>query len=239
MTWSKLNRQMNHIAINLKKLRERITYAEQVYGREPGSVKLLAVSKSHSIDAISEAIRAGQNAFGENYVQEALAKIAALKDEKIEWHYIGSIQSNKTKQIAENFSWVHSVDSFKVAEKLNNQRPPDLPPLNVCLQINIDQETTKAGVSLDKIFELAKKTVLLTNLKLRGLMVIPAPDKKPTAQRETFHQLKQMLQSLNTQGFNLNTLSMGMSEDYVIAIAEGATIVRIGTGIFGGRVNNK
>lgn len=230
---------MNHIANNLKKLRERITYAEKVYGREPGSVKLLAVSKSQSIEAISEAIEAGQNAFGENYVQEALAKIAVLKHEKIEWHYIGSIQSNKTKQIAENFSWVHSVDNLNVAKRLNNQRLSDLPPLNVCLQINIDEETTKSGVSLDETFELAKKIVLLTNLKLRGLMVIPAPDKKPVEQRKTFHQLKQMLQSLNAQGFNLDTLSMGMSEDYVVAIAEGATVVRIGTGIFGNRVKNK
>lgn len=230
---------MDNIAINLKKLREHITYVEQLYGRVPGSVKLLAVSKTQSVDTIRQALQAGQTAFGENYLQEALVKIEALENEKIEWHFIGAIQSNKTKLIAENFSWIHSIDRVQIAERLNNQRPTHLPPLNICLQVNMDNEISKAGVSLEELPELVKKIALLNNLRLRGLMTISAPKKELPAQHKTFRQLNIALQSLNEQGFNQDTLSMGMSDDYLAAIAEGATILRIGTRIFGDRIKTR
>jgi len=226
---------MTNIRKNLEELKHQMIVVEGQYNRAPGSVQLLAVSKTQSVDAIKKAIMAGQHAFGENYVQEALPKIEALKDENIEWHFIGSIQSNKTKAIAENFSWVHSVAQLKVAERLSQQRPLSLPALNICIEVNVDEEETKSGVFVEKLPELALAIAKLSNIKLRGLMCIPTSKKDFDAQRKSFHKLNIALQNLQAMRLDVDTLSMGMSHDYVAAIAEGATIVRIGTAIFGER----
>ena len=196
---------------------------------------LLAVSKTFSADMIREAYRAGQTCFAESYVQEALGKIAALRDLDIKWHYIGPVQSNKTRAIAENFAWVHSVDRLKIAERLSEQRPAHLPPLQVCIQVNISREKTKSGVLPNEASGLAHTIAKLPGLTLRGLMAIPAPSNEPAALRRPFAQLRKLCDDLNRQGLELYTLSMGMSHDYPAAIAEGATIVRIGTAIFGAR----
>jgi hypothetical protein len=172
-------------------------------------------------------------------VQEALDKIAALQDLPIEWHYIGPIQSNKTRAIAENFSWVHSVDRLKAAERLSGQRPAHLPPLQVCLQVNISMEASKSGVAPDEVNALAHTIAKLPNLKLRGLMAVPAPSDDVAAQRLSFAKLRALREQLNQQGLPLDTLSMGMSHDFAAAIAEGSTIVRIGTAIFGNRIYQK
>jgi pyridoxal phosphate enzyme (YggS family) len=196
---------------------------------------LLAVSKTFAPDALREAYQAGQTCFAESYVQEALDKIAALQDIPIEWHYIGPIQSNKTRAIAENFAWVHSVDRLKIAERLSEQRPAHLPPLQVCLQVNISMEASKSGAVPDEVDALAHAIAKLPNLKLRGLMAVPAPSDEIAAQRLPFAKLRELRDQLNRQGLQLDTLSMGMSHDFAAAIAEGATIVRIGTAIFGDR----
>ncbi len=196
---------------------------------------LLAVSKTFAAGMVREAYNAGQACFAESYVQEALDKIAALQDLDIEWHYIGPIQSNKTRAIAENFAWVHSVDRLKIAERLSEQRPAHLPPLQVCLQVNISREKTKSGVSPNEASGLAHAIAKLPGLKLRGLMAVPAPSDETAAQRRPFAQLRKLRDELNRQGLELDTLSMGMSHDFAAAIAEGATIVRIGTAIFGAR----
>jgi len=196
---------------------------------------LLAVSKTFSSDMVREAYRAGQTCFAESYVQEALGKIAALQDLDIKWHYIGPIQSNKTRAIAENFAWVHSVDRLKIAERLSEQRPAHLPPLQVCMQVNISREKTKSGVLPNEASGLAHATAKLPGLILRGLMAVPAPSDEPAALRRPFAQLRKLRDDLNRQGLELDTLSMGMSHDFPAAIAEGATIVRIGTAIFGKR----
>ncbi len=226
---------MNTITTNLNKIRAEISQAEQQFHRVPDSVKLLAVSKGQGVEKITEAIAAGQFCFGENYLQEAIAKITALQNNKIEWHFIGVIQSNKTKLIAENFDWVHSVANKKIAERLSTQRSAHLAPLNVCIEVNIDEQTSKSGVKLTEIAELAERIQELPHLQLRGLMAIPAYHHDFITQREIFRRLQQTFLQLQANGFAIDTLSMGMSQDFVAAIAEGSTIVRIGTAIFGAR----
>jgi len=221
-----------NIKQRLEQIRAQIVKAEQLYHREPGSVKLLAVSKTRSVAEIKLAIEAGQYCFGESYVQEAIEKIKASKGYNLEWHFVGPIQANKTKLIAENFSWVHSVDRIKIAQRLNDQGVN----LNVCLQINISQEITKSGVSFDEVTAFAEAIKNLPNLNFRGLMAIPEPTDDFNKQRANFHKLKEVFDRLNSQGYNLDTLSMGMTGDFVAAIAEGTTIVRIGTAIFGQRL---
>lgn len=216
----------------LQQLRSDIRRAESAAHRPPDSVRLLAVSKTRSVAEIREALAAGQTAFGESYVQEALEKMTALADTPIEWHFIGPIQSNKTAQIAAHFHWVHSLDRLKIAQRLNDQRG-DLPPLNVCIQVNTSGEASKAGIPESQLAPLAEAIRQLPRLRLRGLMTIPAPESDPDKQRVPFRQLKTCLDRLNQLGMALDTLSMGMSDDMQAAIAEGATIVRIGTAVFG------
>ena len=226
---------MTAILSNLQVIRLAIAQAAQAVQRDPAGIMLLAVSKTFPAEAVREAYAAGQRAFGENYVQEALDKIEALRDLPLEWHFIGPIQSNKTRVIAEGFSWVHSVDRLKIAQRLSEQRPAHLPPLNICLQVNVSGEDSKSGVTPEEVETLALQVAQLSKLKLRGLMAIPAPADDPTAQRLPFVQMNGILQQLNAHGLQLDTLSMGMSHDYPAAIAEGATIVRVGTAIFGVR----
>lgn len=226
---------MTAILSNLQATRVAVAQAAQAAQRGDGEVHLLAVSKTFPAQAVREAYQAGQRAFGENYVQEALDKIDALRDLPLEWHFIGPIQSNKTRVIAENFSWVHGVDRLKIAERLSAQRPVHLPPLNICLQVNVSGEDSKSGVTPSEVEALAVQVAQLPNLKLRGLMAIPAPSDDPAMQRLPFARMRVLLQQLNSRGLQLDTLSMGMSHDYTAAIAEGATIVRIGTAIFGVR----
>lgn len=209
--------------------------AQQQFKRLEGSVQLLAVSKTRSAAEIREMVLLGQHRYGENYLQEALQKIADLQDLPIEWHFIGPIQSNKTKPIAENFAWVHSVDRLKIAQRLNDQRPPQLPPLNICIQINVSGEESKSGCTLDELEEMAAKVAQLPNIRLRGLMAIPQSADNFEQQRIPFAQLRSAMEKLNREGFELDTLSMGMSGDLDAAIAEGATMVRIGTALFGPR----
>ena len=226
---------MTTIASNLQAVRDAMVAAAAEAGRTPDDVGLLAVSKTFAPDAIREAYRAGQTRFAESYVQEALHKIAALHDLPIEWHYIGPIQGNKTRAIAEYFAWVHSVDRLKIAERLSGQRPAHLPPLQVCLQVNISGEDSKSGVPPGEAAQLAMEVAQLPHLSLRGLMAIPAPGDDVTVQRAAFARLRELREQLNRQGLQLDTLSMGMSHDFAAAIAEGATMVRIGSAIFGQR----
>jgi len=227
---------MQDIAQSLIAVRRRMADAEQRFGRPAGSVALLAVSKTRPAEDIEEAARAGQQAFGESYAQEALGKIAALTHLALEWHFIGPIQTNKTRLIAEHFQWVHSVDRLKVARRLSEQRPEALGALDVCLEVNISGEATKAGVSAADAPELAAAIAALPGLRLRGLMAVPAPSTTFEAQRRPLRELRRLLEALNASGFRLDTLSMGMTADLEAAIAEGATIVRVGTGIFGARL---
>jgi PLP dependent protein len=230
----------------LRQLCERVRSAEHQYGREPGSVQILPVSKTRpAADILTVAaleLPGIGHAFGESYLQEAEAKLAQLATRDIEWHFIGPIQSNKTQPIARLFQWVHSVDRAKIAQRLNDQRPPGLPPLNICLQVNISGEASKSGLRLDELQGLAEQVAELPNLHLRGLMAIPAATGDFRQQRAAFAALREAFESLqshsappNTMGLALDTLSMGMSGDLEAAIAEGATLVRIGTGIFGPR----
>jgi pyridoxal phosphate enzyme (YggS family) len=198
-------------------------------------VNLLAVSKAQSTSAIREAYVAGQKLFGENYLQEALDKQSQLADLAIEWHFIGPIQSNKTQLIAQHFDWVHSVDRLKVAQRLNDARPNTLAPLQVCIQVNISNEESKSGVTQQELETLAKAISLMPQLKLRGLMAIPEPSTDNNKQRIQFKQVRECYDALLAKGFSLDTLSIGMSDDYPIAIEEGATIVRIGSALFGAR----
>ena len=223
----------------MQAVRSAIATAVDQASRHSDEVSLLAVSKNFPPDALRAAYNAGQVRFAENYVQEALDKIAALQELAIEWHFIGPIQSNKTRAIAENFSWVHSVDRLKVAERLSGQRPANLPPLQVCLQVNISQEASKSGVAPSEAGALARAIAILPNLKLRGLMAVPAPSNDITEQHQPFAQLRKLRDQINQQGLQLDMLSMGMSHDFAVAIAEGTTMVRIGTAIFGKRINNK
>ncbi|MFC6670308.1 YggS family pyridoxal phosphate-dependent enzyme [Marinobacterium aestuariivivens] len=226
---------MNSIADNICAVRQQIAESAARCGRAPDSVRLLAVSKTRSADELRQACEAGQRAFGENYLQEALDKIEALKDLALEWHFIGPIQSNKTRPIAEHFDWVHSVDRIKVARRLSEQRPAGLPPLNVCLQVNISAEASKSGCLPDQVAELAREVASLPGLRLRGLMAIPEASGVPAEQRRPFAALRQLLEQLREELPQLDTLSMGMSGDMSAAIEEGATIVRIGTALFGPR----
>jgi len=202
------------------------------YGRKPGSVTLLAVSKRQPLEKMKAAIAAGLYAFGENYLQDALEKIEALADYDLQWHFIGAIQSRKAREIAQLFAWVHSVDRLKIANMLSQARPANLEPLNSCLQVNVDDEANKAGVSIAELPALAAAVAPLPHLCLRGLMAIPAI----RGGRESFAKLRRAFDELNVAGFKLDTLSMGMSADLETAIAEGATIVRVGTDIFGQRL---
>ena len=226
---------MTAILSNLQATREAIAQAAKAAHRNVTEVRLLAVSKTFPAAAVREAYQAGQTAFGENYLQEALDKMSVLRDLPLEWHFIGPIQSNKTRAIAESFAWVHGVDRLKIAERLAAQRPAHLPPLNICLQVNVSGEDSKSGVAPEEVLELAQAVASLPNLKLRGLMAIPAPAANEMEQRAPFAQMRILLDKLNLQGMTLDTLSMGMSHDYPAAIMEGATIVRIGTAIFGSR----
>lgn len=227
---------MHKIDDKLAKVTARIHQAAVAAGRDPQTVQLIAVSKTQPPEAVARAYAWGQRRFGENYVQEALEKQNALQQlAALEWHFIGPIQSNKTRVIAEHFSWVHSVDRLKIAQRLNDQRPLSMPPLNICVQVNIDDETTKSGVSLAELPALITALAPLTRLKLRGLMAIPLATDDSAQQRKAFAKLRSALQVLNLQGFGMDTLSMGMSGDMEAAIAEGATFVRVGTDIFGSR----
>lgn len=219
----------------LEKVRTMIRELETRYQRVPGSVRLLAVSKQKPVDEIMLAARTGQCDFGENYLQEALGKINLLEDRNLCWHFIGPVQKNKTRQIAANFSWVHSIERLIVAERLNAQRPAHLPPIQACIQVNLDHEDSKSGMRIEQVQELAGTLQDLPNLKLRGLMTIPGPSNDTIQQRRRFAQLRNLLGKLNQSGFRMDTLSMGMSGDLEAAIAEGATIVRVGTAIFGAR----
>ena len=227
---------MTTIAANLQAVRARIAAACIAAGRPVESVRLLAVSKTWPAASVREAIAAGQRAFGENYVQEAIDKKAELAslspDPGLEWHFIGPLQSNKTRLVAENFAWVHSVDRLKIAERLSAQRPPDMAPLQICLQVNVSGEASKSGCNPAQVAALAATLATLPGLRLRGLMAIPEPSDDPLRQRQQFAVLRRLRDSLPVE---LDTLSMGMSHDLEAAIMEGATIVRIGTAIFGQR----
>ncbi len=222
-------------AINTVK--QQIAHAAHQFSRSPTSIQLLAVSKTHPVADIMIAYQSGQRCFGENYLQEAVPKIQALHDYKLEWHFIGQLQSNKTRLVAENFDWVQSLETFNQAQRLNAQRPQQLSPLNVCIQINISQEQQKSGVGLVELPTLARLVMKLPRLRLRGLMTLPAPSQDFEQQRIPFRTLCTAYHQLQAElSLELDTLSMGMSHDMVAAIAEGATLVRIGTAIFGERV---
>ena len=226
---------MTTISNALQAVRERIAHAAVQCGRAPASISLLAVSKTFGPALIRAAVSDGQRAFGESYLQEALPKIAALSDLAIEWHFIGPLQSNKTQSIAQSFVWVHGVDRAKIAQRLAQQRGAHLPPLNVCLQVNVSGEASKSGVEPSQLTALAREVAAMPQLKLRGLMAIPAPTEDVNEQRAAFRKVRALFEQMNTQGFALDTLSMGMSHDLEAAIQEGATIVRIGSAIFGER----
>jgi pyridoxal phosphate enzyme (YggS family) len=225
-------------AARLEAVRARIAAACREAGRADGGVELLAVSKTFDAAAVRVLAACGQHAFGESYVQEALPKQDALRDLPLVWHYIGPLQSNKTRRVAENFSWVHGVDRMKIAERLSGQRPPGLPPLQVCIEYNVSGETGKGGATADELPELAQAIATLPRLRLRGLMAIPAPTTDRAAQRVAFRLVYEACEALRAQGHALDTLSMGMSADLEAAVLEGATMVRIGTALFGERVGN-
>ena len=230
---------MSIIAGNLQAVEATIASAVQAANRPRSSVQLLAVSKTFPAEAVLEAMAAGQLAFGENYLQEALDKIAlvarAQPEARVEWHFIGPIQSNKTRPIAASFDWVHTVERLKIAQRLSEQRPPELAPLNVCIQVNISGEASKSGAHADEVPELARQVAQLPRLRLRGLMAIPEAQADPLLQRAAFARLRLLAERLRADGLALDTLSMGMSGDMQAAIMEGATIVRIGSAIFGAR----
>jgi pyridoxal phosphate enzyme (YggS family) len=223
------------VSANLAQVRKRIELACQAVGRASDTVKLLAVSKTMPAQAVREAHAAGQLAFGENYIQEGVDKIAALADLPLEWHCIGPIQSNKTKLVAENFAWVHSIDRLKIAERLSAQRPVHLPPLQVCLQVNVDGGSNKSGVAPEDLLALAQAVAKLPHLQLRGIMTIPEPAETEAEARAVHQQAKRLFDHLKTAGLTLDTLSMGMTADLEAAVAEGSTCVRVGTAIFGAR----
>jgi pyridoxal phosphate enzyme (YggS family) len=226
---------MSAIADNLQAVQARIGEAAKLAGRPPESVRLLAVSKTWPLSSVLEAAEAGQQAFGENYVQEGVDKIMAITGRNLEWHFIGPLQSNKSRDVAERFDWVHSIDRLKIAERLSAQRPAYLTPLQVCVQINVSGEASKSGCAPDEALALCRAVATLPGLRLRGLMAIPEPTDDPAAQRAPFRRLREIYEHLRTNGLPLDTLSMGMSHDLEAAVAEGATIVRIGTAIFGER----
>lgn len=226
---------MTTISANLQAVLARIGEAARRCGRQPEEISLVAVSKTWPGSYVQEAARAGQKAFGENYVQEGVDKVRETALPDLEWHFIGPLQSNKTRLVAEAFQWVHSVDRLKIAERLSQQRPAHLPPLQICLQVNISNEDSKSGVPEEDVASLAQQIAYLPRLKLRGLMTIPAPAPEFAQQRAPFRRLRELYEQLNRNGFALDTLSMGMSNDIEAAIAEGSTLVRVGTAIFGER----
>ncbi|MDR2452814.1 MAG: YggS family pyridoxal phosphate-dependent enzyme [Candidatus Accumulibacter sp.] len=232
---------MTTISANLQTVRARIAAAATACGRAPGSVALLAVSKTWPASRVREALAAGQRAFGENYVQEGVHKIREVAFPGLQWHFIGPLQSNKTRLVAENFAWVHSIDRWKTAERLSGQRPESAPPLQVCLQVNVDGEATKSGAAPEDVPALAHAVAKLPRIALRGLMAIPAPAPAAdfTVRREPFGRLRRLFEQLRDEGLALDTLSMGMSGDIEAAIAEGATLVRVGTAIFGERAGRE
>ena len=230
---------MISIADSFKGVREHIKLASEAAQRPVEQINLLAVSKTRSVEEVKELALLGQTAFGENYLQEALDKIEALKSFNLEWHFIGPIQSNKTRPIAENFNWVHSVDRLKIAQRLSDQRPAELEPINLCLQVNISREESKAGCLPEEAVELALAISTLPNIRLRGLMAIPEATDDPDIQRQRFSDVQALQHVINAKGGQLDTLSMGMSGDLDAAIAEGATIVRVGTALFGPRNYNQ
>ena len=222
------------ISENLSRIQQQIKQISAEYQRE--NVRLLAVSKTKPVQAIEEAIRADQCAFGENYVQEGVEKIAYFSGNKsLEWHFIGPLQSNKSRLVAEYFDWIQTVDRFKIAERLNDQRPEHLPPLNVLIQINISDESSKSGIQPEEMFSLAEKISQFPRLKLRGLMAIPKPESEPEQQKIALRKMKDLFNRLQQRFESVDTLSMGMSDDMASAIECGSTMVRIGTAIFGER----
>ena len=226
---------MSAIASNLQAVRARIAKAAMAAGRRPEEVDLLAVSKTWPVDCVIEAARAGQRAFGENYVQEGVAKVLATVDLDLAWHFIGPLQSNKTRPVAEHFAWVHTIDRFKIAERLSAQRPPALSALQVCVQVNVSGEASKSGCAPEEAPALCRAVAMLPRLHLRGLMAIPEATDDLAAQRAAFSRLRDVYNATRAAGLPLDTLSMGMSHDLEAAVTEGATIVRIGTAIFGER----
>ena len=224
------------LSVNFRTVTRRIREAEIDAGRVAGSVELVAVGKLHASESIRTLAGLGQNAFAENFVQEAVQKQKTLDDLNIEWHFIGSIQSNKTRLITHHFSWVHSVERYKIARRLSLQRPEHLGPLNVCLQVNLQREQSKSGITASEVLPLLEQTAELPHITVRGLMIVPKPAANAQDQRPVFAQLRKLLENANDQGYALDTLSMGMTEDLEAAIAEGATHVRIGTALFGPRI---
>jgi pyridoxal phosphate enzyme (YggS family) len=223
------------VSANLAQVRKRIELACLAAGRPANAVHLLAVSKTMPAQAVRDAYAAGQVAFGENYIQEGVDKIASLADLPLEWHCIGPIQSNKTKLVAENFAWVHSIDRLKIAERLSAQRPANLPALQICLQVNVDGGRNKSGVTPVELLALAQAVAQLPRLQLRGIMTIPEPAENEAAARAVHRQAKDLFDGLKVAGLNVDTLSMGMTGDLEAAVAEGSTCVRVGTAIFGQR----
>jgi PLP dependent protein len=226
---------MSAIATNLQAVRTRIADAASKAGRTAESVQLLAVSKTWPLACVLQAADCGQSAFGENYVQEGVDKAIATLDRHLDWHFIGPLQSNKTRLVAEHFAWVHTIDRLKIAERLAAQRPTHLPPLQLCVQVNVSGEASKSGCSPAEAPDLCRAVAALPGVQLRGLMTIPEPTDDLLAQRAPFRELREIFECIRATGLPLDTLSMGMSHDLEAAIAEGATIVRIGTAIFGER----
>jgi PLP dependent protein len=221
--------------LHVNHVRSRIHQAATAAGRDPSAVTLVAVTKAQTAETIREAATAGVTDFGENYLQEALAKMDRLADLALRWHFIGGIQSNKTRAIAERFDWVHSIDRLSIARRLSEQRPFHAPPLNLCIQVELVPEPNKGGVAPGEVGRLAAAAAQLPRVCLRGLMCVPPPQPSPAAERAVFARLRLLLEELNASGHKLDTLSMGMSGDFESAIAEGATVVRIGTALFGAR----
>ena len=226
---------MHDVGTALNAVRTRIAELERRYRREPGSVTLLAVSKTKPPEAVRAAVAAGQSAFGENHLQDAMTKVDALDGQGVSWHFIGAVQSNKTRPIAAHFDWVHSIERERIATRLSTQRPTGRGPLDVCIEVNVSGEDTKSGVPPAEVEPLARLIRELPGLRLRGLMAIPRPAEDFEAQRIPFRLLREILDDLNAKGLGLDTLSMGMTGDLEAAVAEGATIVRVGTAIFGAR----
>ena len=230
---------MIRVTENLRVIRDLLAKASNDAGRSAASVKLLAVSKKQPVSAVLAAAEAGQRHFGENFVQEGLEKIAAAGRNDLIWHFIGHLQANKTKAVAGHFAWVHTIDRLKTAARLSKQRPEGMDDLNICLQVNIDNEAGKSGVGADAVLALARRVSALPRIRLRGLMCLPANRSEFEAQREPFARLRELLSLIKEDGIDVDTLSMGMTGDYAAAIYEGSTIVRIGTAIFGARANSE
>ncbi|HLW05163.1 MAG TPA: YggS family pyridoxal phosphate-dependent enzyme [Azoarcus sp.] len=228
---------MTRIVTNLQAVRERVARAAQASGRSSEDVRIVAVSKTWTAESVRVAAAAGQHSFGENYVQEGVAKTTTLADFDLDWHFIGPLQSNKTRLVADSFSWVHSIEREKIARRLSEQRDASLPPLNVCLQINVSGEASKSGVAPSRLEALADEVASLPRLKLRGLMCIPEPSPDTDLLRRRFAFLRELGERLTACGHAIDTLSMGMSNDFELAILEGSTLVRIGSAIFGARPN--